>query len=109
MIPSPRCLVTLELPALAQSDSVVATAAVHRSAFSGLERYLRLYATVGAHGREHLAAESRATETAKAVALCPFGLTAGWAALRLIGVASGSKQFLFFCAEGEISPAIRTL
>jgi hypothetical protein len=109
MIPSLRCLVMLELVALAQSDFVVATAAVHWSAVSGLERYLRLYATVGAHGREHLAAESGATKTARAVALCPFGLTAGWAALRLVGVASGGKQFLFLCAEGETSPTIRTL
>jgi len=76
MIPGLRCLVTLELPALAQSDFVIATAAIHWSAVSGLERYLRLYATVGAHGREHLAAESRATKTAEAIALCPFGLTA---------------------------------
>jgi hypothetical protein len=109
MSPSLRCLVTLELPALVRSDFVVATAAVHRSALSGLERYLRLCATLGAHGREHSAAESRATEIAKATALCPFGLTTGWAALRLVGVASGSKQLLFFYAEGEINPAIRTL
>jgi len=109
MIPSLRCLVTLKLPALAQSDFVVATAAVDWSAISGLERYLRLYATVGAHHREHLAAGSRPTGTAKAVALCPFGLTAGWTALGLVGVASSSKQLLFFCAEGKISPAIRAL
>jgi hypothetical protein len=77
MILGLRCLVTLELLALAQSDSVVAAAAVHCSAVSGLERYLRLYATVGAHGRKHLAAECGVTKTPKAVPLCPSCLAAG--------------------------------
>jgi len=107
--PGLRCLVAVKLPATVHSDFVITTAAIHWSVFSGLEWYLRVYTTFSTHRREHLAVESGATKLARAVALCPFCLAAGWAASGLISESLGFMEFLFAGSEGERSTTIRTL
>ena len=112
MILSLRCLVTLELPALAQSDFVVATAAVHCSAVSGLERYLRLYATVGAHGRIHFPLPLIAvaiTATIGTTALLFPGCSAVRTTLGLVREAFGSEELLLGSAKGETCAAVYAL
>ncbi len=103
MIPGLGCLVVTRLPASAQSHFIIASAAVHRSAFSGLEGYFRFFAAFGAHYRKHLSPVS-----GKTVILGFPGCAAQRAALRLVGVAPGGKQLLFLGTEGEISTTIGT-
>jgi hypothetical protein len=102
-----RLLLYLSAPGLpAGSCLAKAIAAVHRSAFSRLEGYFRVFAALGANGREHLA---RSAATAGTVPFGLPGLPAGRAPLGLVGVAFGLEEFLLRGAEGERGAAISTL
>jgi len=103
-MPDLGCLVATRLPARAQSHFVITNAAVHWSAISWLEGYFRFFAAFGAHYRKHLSPVSR-----KTVILGFPGCAAQRAALRLVGVAPGDKQFLLLGAEGEIGTTVRTV
>jgi hypothetical protein len=102
-MPGLGCLVVTRLAASAQSHFVIASAAVHRSAISGLEGYFCFLAALGAHCRKHLS-----SVTGKTVILGSPGCAAQRAALRLVSVAPGGKQLLLLGAEGEISTTIGT-
>jgi hypothetical protein len=102
-MPGLGCLALTGLPASAQPHFVIASAAVHWSAISGLEGYFRFFAAFSAHGRKHLS-----PVTGEPMILGFPGCAAQWAALRLVSVAPGDKQLLFLGAEGEISPTIGT-
>jgi len=52
-----------------QSDFIVALTTIHWSAFTGLERYLGVFATLGAYCGEHLASGPVAVTTIS-VSLC---------------------------------------
>jgi len=104
-----------KLAGSAQSDLIVAIAAIHRPIFAGLEWHLGSFSTLGAYRREHLALGpvaiaiiSIAIATIAVLPCLPF-LAAGETALGIISIASGRKLFLFPSAEGEGSPAIGTL
>ena len=88
-------------------DLAVAFTAVHWFTLVGLKGYLGLFAAFAAYCGEHLAWTG--TGTSIAIAIASAALAACGAALRLIGVALGGKEFLFSGSEAEIRPAIRTL
>ena len=90
------------------SDFIVALAAIHRSTFSGLERYFGLFATLGACCGEHLTSGSVAV-AATSVTFCLPGFAAGGAALRFVSVAFRLEELLFLSAESEGGPAIGAL
>jgi hypothetical protein len=109
---SPDLYLVARLSRVAQSDPVVAIAAIDWSAFSRLEGDFGFLATLSAHCGEHLAPRPVATATATATIAISLRLpcfTAGWATLGLVGVAFSGKEFLLFDTEGEGSPAVRTL
>ena len=87
---------------------IVALTTIHRSTFTGLERYFGFLTTLGAHGREHLASGPVAVAIISGALCLPCFATCG-TALRLIGIASGLEDLLFLSTEGEGSPAIGAL
>ena len=87
-------------------DLTVAFTTVYRFTLAGLEGYLGLFAAFATYRGEHLAWTGAGTATA---AIAAAALAAGGAALRLIGVALGGKEFLFSGSEAEIRPAIGAL
>jgi len=105
---SPDLYLVARLSRVAQSDPVVAIAAIDWSAFSRLEGDFGFLATLSAHCGEHLAPRPVVTATIAAPLRLPC-FTAGWATLGLVGVAFSGKEFLLFDTEGEGSPAVRTL
>ena len=90
------------------SDFIVALAAIHRSTFSGLERYFGLLATLGACCGEHLTSGSVAV-AATSVTLCLPGFAAGGATLWLVSVAFRLEELLFLSGEGKGSSAVGAL
>jgi hypothetical protein len=88
----------------ASPDFVETLAAIDRSAFAGLKRYFRIFAALGANRGVHLAGPHAATH-----ALGFPCLSAGGAALGLVGVTLGLKELLLRCGKGERSPTIGTL
>ena len=78
-----------------------AIAAINGAVITRLERNFAGSAAFGAHGVEHLAL---ATVTATSVSLT--GITAGFAALRLIGEALFSEKLLLTRSEGEFLAAV---
>jgi hypothetical protein len=95
-----------KLDLFVQSDFIVALATIHRSAFSGLERYFGLLTALSARYREHLASGTIAIVS---VTLCFPGFAAGGTTLGLVGIAPGLEELLFLSAEGEVSPTIGAL
>ena len=95
----------LALPA--QLNLVVATATIHRSTFTGFERYLGLLATLSTDHGEHLALRASAEATAS-IACSFFRLAAFRAAFGVVGVTLGSEEFLLTYGEGESFAAIGT-
>jgi len=91
-----------------QSDRIVALTTIHRSTFTGLERYFGILTALGTYGGEHLASRPVAVAIVSGT-LCLPRLTAWKTALWLIGIAFGRKKFLFLSAESEDSPTIGTL
>ncbi len=91
------------------SDFIVALAAIHRSTFSGLERYFGLFATLGACCGEHLTLGSVAVAAAASVTFCLSGLAPGGAALRFVSVAFRLEELLFLSGEGKGSSAVGAL
>jgi len=90
----------------ARSDFSVTLAAIHRSTFTGLERYFGFLTALGAYGREHLALGPVA---AIPVTLCFPVFAALGTALGLISIAFRLEELLFLSAESEGSPTIGTL
>ena len=88
------------------SDFAIAIAAVDRSVTAGLERYFGVFATLGTDYGKHLAGSPVA---AIPEALRLPRLATRWTALGLIGVSSGLKKLLLFCAVDEGFPTIGTL
>jgi hypothetical protein len=86
----------------------VALAAIYRPAFTWLKRHFSFLATLGTYRGEHLSLGSVAIATA-VITLCFPCLAARWTTLRLVGIASGLEELLFFYAESKGSPTIRTL
>ena len=96
-------------PALsADSDFMVAIAAIHRLVPTRFKRYLGILTTLGAFYREHLTPLSIARAIVS-VTLCLPCLAARRTALWLIGIALRLEEFLVFGAKGKGSPAIGTL
>lgn len=92
------------------SDFVIAAAAIHRSAISGLKGYLCLDAALSTYGSEHLAIRRSGTaKSAGAIALRPLCLTARRASLGLIGIPLNCKELLLFDAECEATSTICAL
>lgn len=85
-----------------------AVAAVNRAAVARLEGHLSLAAACGTDSGEHLAGTAGGAAAAATAGLFP-GLTAGRAALGLVGEALGSEELLLGGAEGEISAAVCAL
>ena len=100
------CQIVVKLSSVAQSDLLVAIAAIHRSAFSRLKWYLAFFTTLSTHCGEHLTTGSVATV---ATALRFPRFAAGWTALGLIGETFGCIEFLLASTEGEGNPTVRTL
>jgi len=88
-----------------QPDLGVALVAIHRSALSGLEGYLRVFTTLGAYSRKHFPLPLIAI--AIPIALLSPGRSAFGTTLGLIGKAPGSKQLLLICAKSETDATIR--
>ena len=101
-------ILKVELALFVHSDFTVALTTIHRSTFSGLERYLSFLTTLGAYRREHLASGPVAVATISVTLCLPCFATCG-TALRLISIAFGLKELLFLSAESEGSPTIGTL
>jgi hypothetical protein len=95
------------------SDFVIAAAAIHRSAISGLKGYLGLDAAFSTYGSEHLAIRrsgtTKSARSARAIALRPLCLTARRASLGLIGIPLNCKELLLFDAECEATSTICAL
>jgi hypothetical protein len=85
----------------------IAIATIHWSTFTWLERYFGVFATLGANCREHLTSGTVAIATVSVTLGFP-GFATWRTALRLISIASGLEEFLFFRAESEGCPTIRT-
>jgi hypothetical protein len=88
-----------------QAYLAVAIATIYRSAFTGLERYFGVFATLGTHRGEHLplAPETVATTTLAVRFPC---LTTGGTALGVVFVPLGCEELLFLSAERESGVAI---
>jgi hypothetical protein len=84
----------------------VAITTVNRFITTGFEGYFSIFAALSTCCREHLALEPVA---AVSIALCFPCLSAGGAALGLVGITSGLEKLLFFGAEGKVSPTIGAL
>ena len=106
---SPGLYLVARLSRVAQSDFIVAVAAIDWSALSRLEGDFGFLATLSTYCGEHLAPRPVAAIATRAVPFRLPCLTTGWATLGLVGVAFSGKEFLLFGAEGEGSPTIRTL
>jgi len=87
-------------------------AAVHRSAVSGLERYLGVFATRGADGRIHFPLPLIAVATPATIgttALLFLGCSAVRTTLGLVREAFGSEELLLASAKGETCAAVYAL
>ena len=89
----------------------VTVAAVHGSPFSGLEGYLRLFATRGADSVMHfpLPLTIAIPGTIRTTALLFSGLSALRTTLGLISEAFGSEELLLLSAKGKTCAALHTL
>ena len=90
----------------AGSDVTIAVATIHRPTLARFKWHFGILATLGAYRREHLASASVATIPAT---LRLPGLAARQTALGIVGIATGSKEFLLVSTEREGSSAVRTL
>jgi len=98
---SPENVIILVSFALILSHLAVASAAIHRSALLGLERYFSLFAALSTSSRKFLHRTSGPT------AFLSFpGLAAGEATLRFVGVSFLLKKLLFCSGERKLFAAI---
>jgi hypothetical protein len=88
------------------SNFTKAIAAVYRAPITGFERYLGIFATLGADRRIHLAST---TAFAAGIPLGFFGRTAVGTALGFIYITFRLVKLLLSSAESEISSTIGTL
>ncbi len=98
----------VKLALFAQSDLIVALTTIHRSTFTGLERYFGLFATLGAYCGEHLPRGPVSVATITITLGFP-GLAACGTALGLVSKAFGLEEFLFLSGKGESSATVGTL
>ena len=96
----------LELPWPIHSGLTVAVPAIHWSAFCGFEWNLSRLTANGTSSRKHLAL---GPGVASPVTLCFPCLSAGGAALGLIGIALAFEEFLLSGGKGEVSTTVSTL
>ncbi len=105
-VPQPMYVLKVKLALSAQSDLLVALTTVHRSTFTGLERYFGLFATLGACCGKHLPPGPVA---ATSVTLCLPCFAARGTALGLVSIAFRLEELLLLSTESECSPTIRAL
>ncbi len=109
---TPLMLVANVKPGLSTySDFTVAVTTIDRPAIARLKGHCSVLATFGAFCRKHLALGSVAAVFVAIVSvlLRLSRLPARWAALGVVGIAPGRKEFLLVSAESEGSSAVGTL
>ena len=100
--------VKVKLVLSVHSNRTVVITTIHRSAFTRLKRYFRVFPAPGVEGTKHSPLRTVAiVSTARTV--CFVGSAACGTTLRLIGKAFRLEELLFPSAESEGSPTIGTL